>query len=287
LTNATRSDVESTEVDAALCRCVFYEALSVGLYTPSRDSVERLRSTETRAALVDAAHHLASRHATAAKRETADSGTGAPADGDPPQLEKRVEALATSLDGNLELEDLQSAYGRLFGHTARGAVCPYESEFGTETHFQQTARLANLGGFYAAFGLKLGEHTKERIDHVCSELEFLGFLARKEAFALQERDDAMLTETRKAVRLFLRDHLGRFGRAFARELSREDRGGFYARLADVLFDFLTLECARVRVQAGPSFVTLRPAEDDDASLECGGGCDPTSCEVPGAPEGPS
>ena len=271
MTNATRSDAQSTEVDLALCRCVLYEALSMGLYTPSPESVARLRSTETRAALVDAAHHLA-------LRETAG--------GDPPQLEKRVEALTARLTEGVDLESLLSAYGRLFGHTARGAVCPYESEFGSETHFQQTARLANLGGFYAAFGLKLGEQTKERIDHVCSELEFLGFLARKEAFALRERDDAMLSETRKAVRLFLRDHLGRFARAFARELSREDRGGFYGLLADVLFDFVTLECARVSVQAGPPFVTLRPAENDDTSMECGGSCDPTACEVPGAAEGP-
>lgn len=284
MSNATHV-VQSTEVDAALCRCVLYEALSVGLYTPSRESVARLRSNETREALADAARRLESYRSTAGSRSPRDPRTDAAPDRNPPRLVKRVDALTTCLEGNLDLGDLQAAYGRLFGHTARGAVCPYESEFGTETHFQQTARLADLGGFYAAFGLKLSEHTNERIDHVCSELEFLGFLARKEAFALQEHDDAMLAETRKAVRLFLRNHLGRFARAFARELSREDRGGFYGRLAEVLFDFVTLECALAGVAAGPVFVTLRPTEDADDALECGGGCDPTACEVPGPSEG--
>lgn len=285
MTQTTRPAAQSPAIDDALCRCVLYEALALGLYTPRRESVERLRSAATRAALLDAAQHIEGRD-PAAGPDTAAKRARAALDDGAPLLGRDVEALTTFLAGELELEKLLEMHGRLFGHTARGAVCPYESEFGAETHFQQTARLANIGGFYAAFGLKLGEHTKERIDHVCSELEFLGFLARKEAYALRQREDAMLAETRKAARLFLRDHLGRFGRAFAQELSREDRDGFYGRLADVLFDFVTLESARVGVQAGPSFVTPRPAEEEDVSMECGS-CDPRGCDVPEVPAGPS
>ncbi len=243
----------TVEVDTALCRCVLYEALSVGLYAPSPASLERLCAPATRAALADAARRLA------------------PADEESP-LRRSVAAWSARLAEPLEIEDVESAYGRLFGHTARGEVCAYESEFGTETHFQQTARLADVGGFYAAFGLKQAEHRGERVDHVCSELEFLGFLARKEAFALHDGDPDMLRETRKATRLFLRDHLGRFARAFARQLADKDGDGFYARVADALFEFVTSECARTGVQPGAPFVTMRPDDDESTPLECGG-CD--------------
>ena len=86
-------------------------------------------------------------------------------------------------------------------------------------------------------------------------------------------DDAPLVETRKAERLFLRDHVGRFGRALARLLAQQDSQGFFAKLGCMLGDFLTLECGRVGVSPGPLQLELRSAEEDKVPMACGGETD--------------
>jgi TorA maturation chaperone TorD len=241
--------------DAALCRSVVFGVLSMGLCEPSEALVERLRSEETRRVLAEAARHL--------------------------HLAARAEVLAERLAG-LDLETQRLQHGRLFGHTVHGPVCPYESEYGQEAMFQQSHHLGDLIGLYAAFGLVPATAAHERADHVSCELEFLEFLSRKEAYAIEAGDADMLEETRKAARLFFKEHVARFGRAFARALADKDPGGFHGGLAELLYDFVTLECARLGVEPGPAVLRLREWREDDAPMQCG-----TSCGLaPGAACGP-
>jgi hypothetical protein len=80
----------------------------------------------------------------------------------------------------------------------------------------------------------------------------------------------MLATVRCATRGFLREHLGRFGRAFASLLMKEDAGGFHGALGVVLFRFLTLECERFGLPPGPPCLELRPPmADDDTPMACG------------------
>ncbi len=174
-------------------------------------------------------------------------------------------------------------YRRLFGHTARGAVPPYGAEYGSDTLFQQPQRLADLAGFYAAFGMRADPAEHERVDHVRCQLEFLAFLARKEAYEIEHREDDWRTEIKKAERLFLREHLGRFAPAFGERLRREDPDGFYGVLGALLRGFVEAECRRFGVAAGSDNLVLRPDDDDGAPMLCGGGeeCLP-SAGVPGS-----
>ena len=115
---------------------------------------------------------------------------------------------------------------------ARGQIPPYETEYGNEALFQQPQELGDLMGFYrAGLALKPGKH--ERPDHISCECEFLMFLALKEAYALEQDNQEMLAETRKAEKLFLRDHLGRFLPTFVTQLTREDPSGFYSTLGEL------------------------------------------------------
>ncbi|MFQ5599125.1 MAG: molecular chaperone [Candidatus Krumholzibacteriia bacterium] len=267
------------EADEALSRSMLYGTLSLGLHAPTAEIVGRLQSMRVANAILEAARFLESGDAQA--REAAGDGAGddraAGSTDDFPRLAHRVRELTTTLS-SVELDSLQALYGSLFGHTTRGRVCPYEAEFGSDSPFQQTERLANLAGFYEAFGLIPSSLERERVDHIGCELEFLEFLSRKEAYALSPLDADMLRETRKATRLFLRDHLGRFGRAFARMLAREDPEGLYGKLADMLFDFITMECRRVGVPAGPSYLRLRSTQEDALPMQCSVGCG-SECEV--------
>ena len=183
-----------------------------------------------------------------------------------------VEVRLDSVIGmTMSLDELLSAHGRLFGHTARGLVCSYETEYGQEGLFQQPAQLANLTGIYGLFGLKVRQVERERPDHISCELEFLEFLLKKQAYALEHGDESMEKETRKATRLFLKEHLGRFGRAFGAQMKKHDREGFMGKAGDLTLEFLTVECRRLDLEPGLMQLPLRSTAEDQVPMACGGG----------------
>ena len=189
-------------------------------------------------------------------------------------LDSAAQALAAR--EKVSVAELSASYLRLFGHTARGPVAPYETEYGAEALFQQPQEMGDLAGFYLAFGLTLNPAEHERPDHVSCECEFLSFLALKEAYALESGDARMLEEARKAAHLFLRDHLGCFVPAFAKKLITEGRGGFYEKLGELCLKFVTVECTRLGVAMGPQSLSLRPANDDRVPMACGSGAECTA-----------
>ncbi|MBI2554699.1 MAG: molecular chaperone TorD family protein [Candidatus Rokubacteria bacterium] len=166
------------------------------------------------------------------------------------------------------LDDLEDSFRRLFGHTARGTVPPYETEYGEDSLFLPAQEMGDLAAFYRAFGLTLNAAAHERLDHISCQCEFLLVLGRKEAYALERDDPAMLDATRRAARLFLRDHFGRWAPAFGRKLAREDRDGFYGALGDLCHVFVTGECTRLGVASGPEFLRLRTPLAGDAPMAC-------------------
>jgi len=224
-----------SEVDDALARAVLWRFLSLGFASPS---------VELRRALT-----------SGAERRSLDAAL------------ERVGLPPFRHDGEI---DLEGPFGELFGHTLRGKVCPYETEYGSAQVFQQAQELADLQGWYAAFGLERRPDVRERADHIGVESEFIGFLARKEAYTLESGDDGQLEAVRQAYRSFLRDHLGRFGMAVATGLERWGGGGFYGRLASLCRALLAVECRRLGVRPGPRTLPLCPDLPDSAPAACGG-----------------
>ena len=134
--------------------------------------------------------------------------------------------------------------------------------------------------FLGAFGLKVEPQTHERVDHIRCECEFMAFLARKEAHATQTENESMLGETRKAQRLFLREHIGRFAPALGERLRRE-ADGFYHALGQLLRRFVEAECRRFGIEPGADNLVLRESNDLDVPMMCGNGA---SCLPGGCPE---
>jgi len=251
-------------IDAAYCRATLYSALALGFRPPTEANLSRIVEPKNTAALTNAAAIL-----DANKRAN---------------LVAAIETVADA--GRIGGPTIESSYRMLFGHTARGAVTPYETEYGNEALFQQPQELGDLTGFYRAFGLIVKGSEHERADHISCECEFLAFLAIKEAYASEHRDSAMLEETIKAKKLFLRDHLGRFLPTFVRQLSREEAAGFYAKLADLCLRVVSLEADRFAVHLGAVNLPLRPADDDRVPMACGSGAEcgamPGACVPEGA-----
>ena len=130
----------------------------------------------------------------------------------------------------------------LFGRQVR--CSPYESAYSGLSPFgDKTARLADVAGFYAAFGLAPAAAQPDLEDHVGAELEFMSALALKEAWALAEGEAGALEVTRAAATKFLTDHLGRWAAAFAAAVEAATPVPFYTAAASLLAAWVDEEIA--------------------------------------------
>ncbi len=233
----------NNDAEIALCRSGIYEALTLGFRPPAEETFRRLMSKEQNSMFAELVSII---------------------DGN---LVEDVSRLAVEMDAELE-DKLESRYYNLFGHSARSSVPPYETEFGDKNLFQQPHQLADISGFLTAFGLEINVAEHERIDHVACELEFMCFLTRKEAYAIQNEKSAMLKETLKAERSFLKDHLARFTPTFSHLCIKEDPGGFYGDLGRLLRNFVLIECARFDIKSGSEKHQLRSSVTVDECFDC-------------------
>jgi TorA maturation chaperone TorD len=245
------------EIDVAVCRAILYDVLAMSLSPPTRVMLSRLEADGACETILDAAKALESPDGSAPVS---------------PAVDRFFEALRGST-----LDRLGESYQEIFGHTAHGQLPPYESEYGSGDVFRQAQELADIGGFYRAFGLEMSRSRHERNDHIAAECEFLSLLATKEAYDVVEGDLESCEAVRKAERLFLRDHAAGFGRAFARSLERSSGHALYRAAGQLCFDFLTSECSRFEVPPGREVLELRPTVEAEPPMACGG------CELANLP----
>ena len=248
-----KTQVSNAELDTTLARAVVCRILRLGYHDPNPEVVQSLCSPEGMEALRAAATLL----------DVAELG---------PEAARFARAEIPLL------EELERDYNKLFGHTLRGRVCPYETEYGKYHTFRQAHVLSDLVGFYIAFGLRPAADNGERVDHIAYEFEFLEFLSRKEAFAIEQDDQEMFEVTRHALKKLLREHLGQFGRAVGWSLKNEDPKGFYGRLGSLCATFLKTECERQGVPVGPEVLELRTTEEEKVPMACGTGDEVSEAE---------
>jgi TorA maturation chaperone TorD len=181
--------------------------------------------------------------------------------------------------GPAECSELVASHALVFGHSVRGSCPPYELEYGTDEILQRASELADISGFFAAFGMEMSRAELERTDHVSAQCEFMSALCEKEAYAGPSGDAGGLEICRHAQRQFLRSHLGRWLPAFAQRLADADRG-FYRLAADFAASFIESECRRLQVPHGSPYLRLRPV---DAERETEQTCGPELCGAESTP----
>jgi len=174
------------------------------------------------------------------------------------------------------LEERRAAHTALFTLTV-SADCPdYETAYDPRDIFQQAQAMADVAGFYRAYGLQVGGLEHQRPDHISTELEFISVLAFKEAYALENLGQPEAEATREAQSLFLRDHLGCWGPAFGRRVRARADGAnsFYAAVGALLTDWLIDECDRLDVIPARSMEEPRLdwLEPDDGACGVQGDC---------------
>jgi putative dimethyl sulfoxide reductase chaperone len=146
------------------------------------------------------------------------------------------------------LPQLQVAFRRGFG--AAGSLC-YETEYGLPHEFRQAQEMADISGFYRAFGFDIGGAFRERPDHVAVELEFMYVLALKQAYALQEGNLEHAEVAADAQRKFLEDHLGQWIGLFAQSLRLNATDESYQALSHFIEAFVEADARRLGVKIEP------------------------------------
>ena len=194
---------------------------------------------------------------------------------DPPALSDAVTRVVRVLDA--PLAELRDAHAQVFTHIEPEDCPPYESGYGPSDIFRQTEVMADVAAFYYAHGLRVGGTDRERPDHVCTELEFIAFMARKEACALDCLGADEVDECRRTQVRFLRDHLGCWGPDFGRRVAAVAQHPLQAAVGRLLAAWLDADMAALGVEPITRLTepTPRPTFDDDDS--CGATCAPSAC----------
>lgn len=237
------------------------------------DNVERLEQTT---------HHLLQRaalfrllalafaeprsdHCEALRQLGMAGAWGWPVDTEGQELLDAVWSEWEGIDGG----QLAGEYARLF---MRDCPCPpHESAYGDGCRMGgRAAELADISGFYQAFGVDLSRHEPDLPDHLCTELEFYSMLLLKTAYAVWHGREEQRTVTYKAAADFLEQHLGRWVKAFRDRLVEVGCHPVYSSSAALLDYLIREECARIGVQ--PQMVTEfagpAPAEPVICPLAC-------------------
>ncbi len=168
---------------------------------------------------------------------------------------------------------LNEEYEKTFGLLVSAACPPYETEFiNSKFTFQRSNTLADVSGFYKAFGLTISSRNAERPDHIVLELEFMAFLLGKEREA-HDDDDAQDRNERVAIcrdaqTRFLREHLAGWVPPFGKLLSRENRDGFYASAGAFLSSLIPAERALLNVDVPDQPSVPSPIERPDTCEGC-------------------
>ncbi|ELY56098.1 anaerobic dehydrogenase subunit [Natronococcus amylolyticus DSM 10524] len=243
--------------ETATARGRLYSLLALGFARPDDDFERLLENGEYAAGLVDAA--------TAVDGAVADA--------------------ATAVEPPADTDQVTRQWASLFGVEEGRSVSPYELTYLPGPLLTTVRQLADIRGFYDAFGLDVGEAMPYRGDHVCYLTEFLGHCCLREARLRRRGDDEGVATVVDARGSFLEDHLGRWFWRFADEVSARD-DGFYASLADLLAALVEDELETLSLE--PEWVPDDPgvtewSEDvfGDAGRGCGGcGADAAGLDEP-------
>ena len=148
------------------------------------------------------------------------------------------QAVANATSGNFVTE-----YSQLF--TGAGLCRANENDF-EKLSFSMTEKLADVAGFYDAFGFEVSADVGERPDYIGTELDFINLLLLKQAYALKLgwSDQAEITAT--ALSSFTESHFAKWVPKLCIALGElATPGGIYATAAEALTALVASEARRL------------------------------------------
>lgn len=248
-----------------IAREILYRFLSIALENPRYGRAPELYDPANRRLVAEAASLLREEHGAEVELAMHEL----------PAEDMAAEGIFAKLDESPE--SLETRYSRLFGFIACKNCPPCETEyFQNGEVFFRAQQMADVAGFYRAFGIEPSRATPERPDHVALELGFLAFVLMKKRLARETgRPDQWEIADRcdEIEKKFLTDHVVWWMPAFSRLLREKDPNGYFGALGRFLAAFLAIERCRAgiaipRRRAEPS-EAIDPDEDDGCLVQIG------------------
>ena len=155
-------------------------------------------------------------------------------------------------------KEIEADHVRLFTLSSSPDCPSFESAFFSGDPIQQTNRMADIAGFYRAFGVDAGA-PGFRPDDICVELEFMGYLCRKQVYAAEHLGAPRVGQTLRAQRMFLEEHLGQWAGALGGRIAVRADHEFYREAGTALAHWISEDCQLLR--AFPPQVATAPSPD--------------------------
>jgi TorA maturation chaperone TorD len=250
----------ATDPALLLARRTCYRFLALALADPRTGTFSELADPATRELVTQAAEILRDEDAAVARPLAL--GERPLAELDPAKVFARLPRSPS---------DLNNLYEANFGLLGGSKCPPYEIEYvPSKFTFQRSNMLADIAGFYSAFGLQTSSSNPDRPDHVVLECEFLAQLLQLQWQAMEGTGLESPTQAHichEATQRFLREHVVWWLPAFAKLLARQDPGGYYEAVAQFLAALVAAERALAHIDPPHRSVEPSPIENAD---ECSG-----------------
>ncbi|MCS7285346.1 MAG: molecular chaperone TorD family protein [Hydrogenobacter thermophilus] len=175
-----------------------------------------------------------------------------------------VDLLRKALKGAKErLLNLEGEWNALFSTSLKAPA--NETAYELEKAGRKAAELADIEGFYKAFGLEVKAPVEP--DSLVAELEFMAYLVKKKVYLKEKGDAEALSIVSKAFTSFFRDHIGRWYRIFTDLLKQQTEEEYYKLLGELLRSFLDKE--REGVDGIADVETYRKETLEGVTWKCG------------------
>lgn len=238
-----------------LARRACYRLVALALADPHTGTFCELGDPATRELVTQAAELLRGENSAVARPLA--RGERPLSDLDPAKMFARLPQTPAALN---------ELYEATFGLLGGSKCPPYETEYvPSKFTFQRSNMLADIAGFYRAFGLQTSSSQPDRPDHIVLECEFLAQLIQLQWQAQSSHDKTELCQ--QALHQFLQEHASWWFPAFARLLARQDPGGFYEAVSHFLAALVAAERALAGIAPPNQSVEPSPIENPD---ECSG-----------------
>jgi TorA maturation chaperone TorD len=180
-----------------------------------------------------------------------------------------VTELALALT-DARADEVAWEFESLFG--GQVACSPYEAGYEPDP-FRGTRQIADVAGFYRAFGATSDGPAAERPDHIACQLEFLAFLAARRVAATERGDGAEQAFLAGVEDDFLRSHLGHFMGPFCTAVEETTESPVFGALARLGARFIAAELAARDIEP-PDLRRPGSTAVDGDEITCGmaGGC---------------
>lgn len=262
--------------DLNAARCLVYQWLSASLSVTDPGARASLRDLAFQERCVAAAEYLS--------RSVTDPEDGL-AQGERSARTLILEPLIVAARADIGL--VMAEFERVFGLLMSSECPPFETEYCRQAFSVYRAQqMADIAGYYRAFGLTPGTSQRRRVDHAAMELEFMAWLIIKEeaAYGGPHAGSDHAATCKEAQFSFFRDHLSWWIPAFAAGLRNRSESvagdapaldgstSYYHGLADALGAFIAIERSILGVLRQEEPVApLQVAESDCDS--CDAVCD--------------